>query len=105
MKYDGFLNGTKRNYVITREVGNIPGCVPAVDVFMDHTEEEARAHVVRKADQYCNAIKAYIAGEYGGHKGEKEMWYEANKYIQPLTFIKNPAVQQKAASFLGYRTR
>jgi len=40
------------NYVTTRERGVIPGCVPAVDVFIERTPEEARTHVLYAAGRY-----------------------------------------------------
>lgn len=77
--------------VTTRMIDDIPGCIPAVDVFVDHDGEVVRAHIVRQANQYGAAIKAYVDGAYGGIKGEPEMWFDATKGNIPLVFIRNPS--------------
>lgn len=77
--------------VVTRMRGDIPGCIPAVDIFVSHDTASVRSHVVKQADQYCRAIKGYIAGEYGGDRGWDEMWYDATKGNVPLVFIRNPS--------------
>lgn len=84
-------NDVCSNYATHRDIGDIPGCVPAVDVFVDRTQEEIAEYLSKKTAQFSNAVAAYIAGEYGGIKGEKEMWYDAEKGNIPLVIIRNPA--------------
>jgi len=81
-----------RNYVVTREQGDIPGCVPAVDVLVEHSQEEVGEHLLASADHYCNAIRHFIAGGFSGTGYERlrAMYEEANNF-KKLEFIKNPA--------------
>lgn len=83
------------NYVTHRERGVIPGCIPAVDVFVERTQEEIFEYLAKKTEKFSRAVKAYIAGEYGGIKGEKEMWYDADKGNMPMVIIRNPAKLSK----------
>lgn len=54
----------KRNYATHREIGHIPGCVPAVDVFIERTQEEVRALLANDGyqqvwDDYRNGVIAF----------------------------------------------
>ena len=90
-KYSGIFK-TSRNYSETRERGVIPGCAPAVDVFVEISQEEVREHLDKSADHYCNAIRHYIDGGFSGTGNARvmEMWNHAFNF-KKLEFIKNPA--------------
>lgn len=81
----------KSNYVVHRQRGDIPGCTPAVDIFVGYSEEEARAHVIAQADKYCNAIRSYVNGAYGGQHSLQEMWRDATKGNVALVVLRNPS--------------
>ncbi len=38
--------------VIHRKRGDIPGCVPAVDTFIERTADEVHLHLMASADRY-----------------------------------------------------
>jgi|ERR1041385_2089864 hypothetical protein len=79
-------------YAITRPRGDIPGCVPAVDVFIERDIDDVRKITLAQGEQYAGAIRAYIDGEYGiGNDGEIEMWYRATKGNVPMPVLRNPS--------------
>lgn len=82
MKYKGLLAGS--NYVTHRAIGDIPGCVPAVDVFIERTLSEVRAELENDP-----AWDAYLSGETKEYRRT------------PMKFFRNAA---KANSFLGYKS-
>ncbi len=86
----------QRNYALHRSVGDIPGCVPAVDVFVEHSEEEVHAHLLASADHYGNAVRCFIDGGFSGtgYERERAMYAEANNF-KKLMFIRNPASPTK----------
>jgi hypothetical protein len=71
-------------------VGDIPGCIPAVDVFIDRTEGEVRMHLTD--DPYSFAIEYYLEGGFMGTGQERlnRMWEKALSGAK-LTFIRNPS--------------
>ena len=48
----------RSNYATHRERGDIPGCIPAVDVFIERTLAEVRNEIAN--DKHWNA---YLSGE------------------------------------------
>ncbi len=95
-KYAFIFKARQRNYSETRKIGNIPDCVPAVDVFVEHTEEEVHAHLTASADHYGNAVRCFIDGGFSGtgYERERAMYAEANNF-KKLMFVKNPAPSPK----------
>ena len=81
--------------VTHRAIGDIPGCIPAVDVFVEHSLEDMKVYTTKRAEQFSNAVQTYIAAEKKiGGDGEKEMWFEGtriNPRNPPPIFIRNPA--------------
>lgn len=80
---------TQSNYVSTRARGVIPGCVPAVDVFVTMTEEEVQEIIT--SDPYWKVWDDYRHGIIG--------WIEWKNH--PIhkrairSFINNPSKRSK----------
>lgn len=62
-----------RNYGGTRELGRIPGCVPAVDVLIERELSQVQYYNLSKVGEYRSALR------------------DEGKWPQPLTFLKNPS--------------
>ena len=82
----------QQNYALHRSHGDIPGCVPAVDVFAELDEQQVRDHIIASADHYANAVRHYIDGGFLGTGNARvlAMWEHAARFPK-LTFIKNSA--------------
>lgn len=94
-RYKDFLNGYRSNRVLHRAVGDIPGCVPAIDVLVEMSEEEVSA--ILKADPYWKHWDDYRHGRMGWQE-----WKNHPVHSRPIrSFIKNPS---KMATFLGYKS-
>jgi len=56
--------GRSSNYVTTRERGVIPGCVPAVDVLIERTPEEAQSITRLVALRYIHDMRTMDYKEF-----------------------------------------
>jgi len=54
----------RSNYVTTRERGVIPGCVPAVDVFIERTPEQAQHITALAAQHYIRDMRTMDYKEF-----------------------------------------
>lgn len=49
----------QQNYALHRAIGDIPGCVPAVDILMTITMEEMVIETSKRADQFIGLLENY----------------------------------------------
>ncbi len=56
--------------ITTREIGDIPGCVPAVDVFIERTLSEVRAEIANDVHW-----ERYLSGESREYNPPKRKWF------------------------------
>lgn len=56
--------------ITTRMPGDVPGCVPAVDVFIERTQTEVRAEIAN--DKHW---EAYLAGDSREYNPPKRKWF------------------------------
>jgi hypothetical protein len=89
---DALDHSVSNSRVITREYGDIPGCTPAVDVFIAYDSEFVREFVSLSADRYVSAIRKYNDGGFDGNGTERlqRMWEQAHSFDK-LVFIRNPS--------------
>jgi len=84
-QFENIRNNSNR--VITRQVGEIPGCVPAVDVFIEMIEEQVLTEL--KANPYWKVWNDYRFGVIGWNE-----WLNHPIHKQPIrSFIKNPVTK------------
>lgn len=81
------------NRVTTREWGDIPGCAPAVDVFVDRTLEEVRAINEKHTERWVRRIRWWSNGkdDSGIPYGHREFMNDPIHNEPRLSAIRNPA--------------
>lgn len=85
---------TLSNYVTTRERGDIPGCVPAVDILVEMTQEEV--HAIMTNDPYWKVWDDYRFGRI-----DFQDWKNHPVHARPQrSFIKNPSVPIKKSYYI-----
>jgi len=90
---DGRQDFVKSNYVTTRERGVIPGCVPAVDVLVEMTDEEVKEAIMN--DPYGKVWDDYRHGIIGWNE-----WLNHAIHKRPQrSFVRNPATATKRNYF------
>lgn len=93
--HPAFPDAPSSNYVTTRERGNIPDCVPAVDVLVEMTEEEVAKAILK--DPYWKVWNDYRQGVIGWNE-----WLNHAIHKQPQrSFIRNPSVAVKQNYYLS----
>jgi hypothetical protein len=81
------------NRVTTREWGDIPGCTPAVDVFVDITLEDMRLAIAPHTEKFIKRIHWWSNGrdDNGVEYGHREFMNDPIHNEKRLSAIRNPA--------------
>ena len=60
----GYVDDVRANYAVHRERDVIPGCMPAVDVFIERTPEQAQHITALAAQRYIHDMRTMDYKEF-----------------------------------------